>query len=58
MKLEWLRADIASARRATTYLAALLTASLLVNVVLALLTMRMSGRERKLPSGSRNSVVR
>ena len=46
MKLEWLRADITSARRATTYLAALLTASLLVNVVLALLTMRMSGRER------------
>jgi hypothetical protein len=33
MKLEWLRADIASARRATTYLAVLLTASLLVNVV-------------------------
>ena len=31
MKLEWLRADIASARRATTFLAVLLTGSLLVN---------------------------
>ena len=30
MKLEWLRADITSARRATTYLAVLLTASLSV----------------------------
>jgi hypothetical protein len=37
MKLEWLRADIASARRATTFLAVLLTGSLLVNVVLGLL---------------------
>ena len=46
MKLEWLRADIAGARRATSFLAVLLTASLLVNVVLALLTARMSGRER------------
>jgi conjugal transfer pilus assembly protein TraE len=46
MKLEWLRADIASARRATTFLAVLLTGSLLVNVVLALLTVRMSDRER------------
>ena len=42
MKLEWLRADIASARRATTFLALLLTGSLLVNVVLAVLTVRRS----------------
>ena len=46
MKLEWLRADIASARRATTFLAVLLTGSLLVNVVLAFLTVRLSDRER------------
>ena len=46
MKLEWLRADIASARRATTFLALLLTGSLLVNVVLAILSVRLSGRER------------
>jgi conjugal transfer pilus assembly protein TraL len=32
MKLDWLRADIASARRATTLLVLLLTGSLLVNV--------------------------
>ena len=42
----WLRADIASARRATTFLAVLLTGSLLVNVVLAFLTVRLSDRER------------
>ena len=46
MRLEWLRADIASARRATTFLAVLLTASLLANVVLALLTARLTNRER------------
>jgi conjugal transfer pilus assembly protein TraE len=46
MRLEWLRADIASARRATTFLAVLLTGSLLVNIVLAFLTVRMNGRER------------
>jgi conjugal transfer pilus assembly protein TraE len=46
MRLEWLRADIASARRATTFLAVLLTASLLANVVLALLSVRLADRER------------
>ena len=46
MRLEWLRADIASARRATTFLAALLTGSMLANVVLAMLTARLADRER------------
>ena len=46
MKLDWLRADIASARRATSILALLLLASLLVNIALAMLSLRMSGRER------------
>ena len=46
MRLELIRSDIASARRAATFLAALLTVSLLANVVLALLTTRLSGRER------------
>ena len=46
MRLEWLRADIASARRATTFLAVLLSTSMLANVVLALLTVRLSDRER------------
>ena len=46
MKLEWLRADIASARRATTLLAALLAGSMLANVALAVLGMRLADRER------------
>ena len=46
MKLEWLRADIASARRATGFLAVLLTGSLLINVALSVLALRASGRER------------
>ena len=46
MKLEWLRADIASARRATGFLAALLTGSMLVNAVLATLCVRLADRER------------
>jgi conjugal transfer pilus assembly protein TraE len=46
MRLEWLRADIASARRATTFLAVLLIGSLLINIVLAFLAVRMNGRER------------
>ena len=41
-----IRSDIASARRAATFLAALLAVSLLANVILALLTTRLSGRER------------
>jgi len=46
MRLELLRSDIASARRAATFLAALLALSLLANVVLAFQGMRLSGRER------------
>lgn len=46
MKLEWLRADMASARRATGILALLLLASLVVNILLSVLTLRSSGRER------------
>ncbi len=46
MKLAWLRADIAGARRATIFLALLLSGSLLVNLVLAVLTLHLSGRER------------
>ena len=46
MRLELIRSDIASARRAATFLAALLALSLLTNAVLALLTVRLSGRER------------
>ena len=46
MRLELLRSDIAGARRAATFLAALLVVSLLTNVVLALLSVRLSGRER------------
>lgn len=46
MRLEWLHADIASARRATTFLALLLAGSMLANVVLAMLTARLADRER------------
>ena len=46
MKLEWLRADVAGARRATVFLAVLLTGSLLANTVLALLVARFADRER------------
>lgn len=46
MKLPWLQSDIASARRATTLLAALLVGSMLANVALAVLSLRMANRER------------
>lgn len=46
MKLAWLREDIASARRATVFLVVLLAGSMLVNLVLAVFTLRLSGRER------------
>ena len=46
MRLAWLREDIASARRATTFLAVVLTGSILVNLVLAVFAMRLAGRER------------
>lgn len=46
MKLAWLREDIASTRRATTFLVLLLVGSMLVNLVLAVFALRASGRER------------
>lgn len=46
MKLDWLRADIASARRASALLVLLLACSMLANVALAALAMQMVGRER------------
>ncbi|GMU76963.1 MAG: hypothetical protein AMXMBFR45_24540 [Gammaproteobacteria bacterium] len=46
MKLDWLRADIASARRASTFLALLLAGSMVANVVLAVFAIRMADRER------------
>jgi conjugal transfer pilus assembly protein TraE len=46
MRLAWLREDIASARRATTFVVALLAGSMLVNLVLAVFAVRLAGRER------------
>ena len=46
MRLAWLREDIASARRATTFLAVILTGSILANLVLAVFAVRLAGRER------------
>ena len=46
MKLDWLRADIASARRASALLVLLLACSMLANVTLAAFAMHMAGRER------------
>ena len=46
MRLDWLRADLAGARRASVFLALLLAASMLATVVLAVLAVRQSGRER------------
>lgn len=46
MKLAWLREDIASARRATTFLVVLLVGSMLVNLVLAVFAVRLAGHER------------
>ncbi len=46
MKLAWLREDLASTRRAALVLVALLVGSLVVNVILALVTTRLAGRER------------
>ncbi len=45
MKLAWMAEDIASARRATSFLVALLVGSMLVNLVLALFAVRLSGHE-------------
>ncbi len=46
MKLAWMREDIASARRATTFLVVLLVGSMLLNLVLAVFAMRLAGHER------------
>ena len=46
MKLAWMAEDIASARRATSFLVALLVGSMLVNLVLAVFAARLSGHER------------
>jgi len=46
MKLAWMHEDIASARRATTFLVVLLVGSMLVNLVLAIFTARLAGHQR------------
>ncbi len=46
MKLAWMHEDIASARRATTFLVALLVGSMLANLVLAVFTVRLAGQQR------------
>ncbi len=46
MKLAWMREDVASARRATTFLVVLLAGSMLVNLVLAVFAARLAGHER------------
>jgi conjugal transfer pilus assembly protein TraE len=46
MRLDWLRADQASARRATALLAILLAVSMLATLLLAIHTPRQAGRER------------
>jgi conjugal transfer pilus assembly protein TraE len=46
MRLEWLRSDLAGARRATVLLAALLAVSMLATLLLAVHTLRQAGRER------------
>ena len=46
MRLDWLRADVAGARRATAFLALLLAGSVATNAVLALFVAQSAGRER------------
>ena len=46
MRLEWLRSDLAGARRASTLLAILLAISMLATLLLAAYTLRQAGRER------------
>ncbi len=46
MKLEWLRGDLASARRAGVMLAVMLVASMLATLLLALMLATQAGRER------------
>ena len=46
MRLDWLRSDLAGARRASTLLAILLAISMLATLLLAAHTLRQAGRER------------
>lgn len=46
MKLAWMREDLASARRAFTFLLALLLGSMLTNLILGAFAFRMSSHER------------
>lgn len=46
MRLEWLRSDLAGARRASVLLAILLVVSMLATLLLAIHTLRQAGRER------------
>ena len=46
MRLEWLRSDLAGARRASTLLAILLAVSMLATLLLAAYTLHQAGRER------------
>ena len=46
MNLIWMRRDLASARRAITFLVALFVGSMLVNLILAALAVRLAGHER------------
>ena len=47
MKLAWMRQDLASVRRATAFLVVLLVGSMLVNLILAIFAVRLSGHERE-----------
>ena len=46
MKLQWMLQDLASARRAATFLIGLLLAAMLANLLLAALALRQAGNER------------
>jgi conjugal transfer pilus assembly protein TraE len=46
MRLDWLRSDLAGARRATVLLTVLLAVSMLATLLLAAHTLRQAGRER------------
>jgi len=46
MRLEWLRSDLAGARRASVLLAILLAVSMLATLLLAIHALRQAGRER------------
>ncbi len=46
MKLQWMLQDLASARRAATFLIGLLAAAMLANLLLAMLALHQAGHER------------